>query len=201
MQHLVYLHGFLSSPDSIKAQQTVEFAKKHYPYLNVHVPTLPGNINRAVGVIDSLVSTLPIDRTCFIGSSMGGFLSTYCIEKYAAKNAKKNVARSKAVLINPAVKPYELLSDYMGRHVNPYTQEVFYVHKQHIDKLIALYAPVLNNAKQYKVLLQSGDETLDYRLAAQKYEDALLTIEQGGDHSFVGFEQHLPDIFAFLVNN
>lgn len=197
MHHLVYLHGFLSSPQSVKAQSTLAFAKQYFPSLNVHIPELPGDISKAVSIIDSLVRTLPINRTGFIGSSMGGYLSTYCIEKYVAKANCSSLP--KAVLINPAIVPFTLLADYMGQHLNPYTNEVFHVKPPHITMLKRLFVNTLQDPLRYKVLLQKEDETLDYKLAAEKYARSTLTIEDGGNHSFVDYERHLPDIFRFLV--
>lgn len=198
MHHLVYLHGFLSSPQSVKAQSTLAFAKQYFPSLNVHIPELPGDISKVVGIIDSLLRTLPITRTGFIGSSMGGYLSTYFMEKYAIQ---ANSCRfPKAVLVNPAVEPFTLLTDYMGQHLNPYTNEVFYVNPHHITMLKRLFVNTLRDPLRYKVLLQKEDETLDYTLAAKKYVKSTLTIEEGGNHSFVDYESHLPDIFRFLMS-
>ena len=194
MHHLVYLHGFLSSPASNKAQQTVKFAKQHYPSLNIHVLQLPGNINKAVAKIDHLLATLAPDQVGFIGSSMGGFLATYALEKYA------KTTHCKAVLVNPAIEPFNLLEGYRGKHLNPYTNEIFYVTNEHIEKLKSINTHSLRFPKCYKVLLQTGDETLDYRLAVAKYAQSQLLVEQGGDHSFVGYQTHLPSIFRFLFS-
>jgi predicted esterase YcpF (UPF0227 family) len=207
MHHLVYLHGFLSSPQSVKAQQSVSFVKKNFPSLHLHVPQLPGNVNKAVTIIDNLVATLPSNKTGFIGSSMGGFLATYCVEKYSIQNQEVGLAKGtkgkqtsypRAVLINPAVTPFDLLHDYLGQHINPYTNEVFNILPQHITRLRQLYVNKLIDPSRYKVLLQTGDETLDYKLAANKYASCDLVVEKGGDHSFVGYEAHLPRIFGFL---
>lgn len=188
MQHLIYLHGFLSSPQSEKAQQTLAFAKKHYPSLNVHIPQLLGNIDKAVKQIDALASSLAPHSLRFIGSSMGGYLSTYALEKYGGK----------AVLVNPAVEPFHLLEDYMGMHINPYTGEKFAIHSGTIAKLKNIYCDTIKQPKAYKVLLQTEDETLDYRLAVAQYKGADIAIEEGGNHSFVDYRKHLPSIFAFL---
>ena len=188
MQHLVYLHGFLSSPQSVKAQQTAQYLKKHFPSINLHMPQLPGDINKAVAIVDALVSKLPTSNLAFIGSSMGGFLASYCIEKYGGKG----------VLVNPAVEPYHLFEDYLGAHVNPNTLERFYLTHQHIDTLKRIDTKVLKDPHRYFIMLQTGDETLDFRLAANKYRNAKLLIEHGGDHSFVDYQTHLPDIFKFL---
>ncbi|MFC4700480.1 YqiA/YcfP family alpha/beta fold hydrolase [Glaciecola siphonariae] len=186
--HVIYLHGFLSSPQSAKAQQTKHYASKHLPSLNLHIPQLSGNITKAIASVEALIASLPPQPLRFIGSSMGGFLSTYFVEKYGGK----------AVLVNPAVLPYRLLSHYQGEHINPHSKERFFIHHQSIELLKALEPSALENVGAYKVLLQTGDETLDYRLAEQKYWGSQLTVEQGGDHSFVNFEDHLPSIFDFL---
>jgi len=206
MHHLVYLHGFLSSPQSVKAQSTLTFVTKHYPNIKVYIPQIPGDLAKAVPLVENLIKTLPIDRTGFIGSSMGGFLATYCLEKYAAKassaNSSNHLASThlpKAVLINPAVTPSALLADYIGQHTNPYTKEVFDVQERHINLLRQLYVETLEFPQRYKVLLQKGDETLDYTLASTKYSASCLHIEEAGNHSFVDYERHLPTIMQFLI--
>lgn len=193
MHHLIYLHGFLSSPQSLKAKQTLAYAMRHYPSLNVHIPELPGDIDKVLKKVGALVASVPDSRLGFIGSSMGGYLSTYCIEKLLAKDCQ-----ARAVLVNPAVQPYHLLDNYLGKHVNPYTKEQFFVTTQHIKALKQIDSQSLAHANKYKVLLQTGDETLDYRLAVAKYGAENCVIEQGGDHSFQGYGQHLKAIFAFL---
>lgn len=196
MQHLVYLHGFLSSRQSEKAMLTSAFAQKHFPSLNLHIPELSGDIFKTKHAIDSLMRTLNPKQVGFIGSSMGGFLSTYCLETYCSSTTSKTAA--KAVLVNPAVTPVELLEHYMGKHINPYTQEVFYIHQQHLHCLADMHQNSLKHYENYMVLLQTGDETLDYRLAEKKYCHSTLLIEQGGNHSFVNYESYLPRIFQFL---
>jgi predicted esterase YcpF (UPF0227 family) len=192
MQHVIYLHGFLSSPKSEKAQQTLAYVKRHLPALNLYIPQLPGNIDRAVNTIETLLDSLPSAKLGFIGSSMGGFLSTYMMEKYA------NKFDAKVVLINPAVAPYELLADYIGEHQNPYTQERFFISPQSIVSLHKYRPKKLSQLHRYQVMLQTEDETLDYRLAKAYYAGANVLIEKGGDHSFQAYEQHLGQIFTFL---
>jgi len=188
-QVIIYLHGFLSSPQSVKAQQTLDFARRHYPQLEFVVPQLPPYPLSTIELLDELVTRYQGYRLGFIGSSLGGYLSTYLLEKY----------QGRAVLINPAVQPYKLLADYLGHHVNPYTHEEFTLEGIHTEQLAGIDTPVLEHPENYWVLLQTGDETLDYRLAEQKYQGAKLTIEQGGDHSFQDYQRFLADIFRFLL--
>ncbi|APE04870.1 MAG: esterase YqiA [Alteromonas sp.] len=193
MHHLLYLHGFLSSPTSVKAQATKNYFAKHHPEDTLHIPELSNFPSKVEAQLVELIENNPElleGGLKVIGSSMGGYLSTFLIEKYSGK----------AVLINPAVRPYELLQQFIGPHVNPYSGEKFSIELTDIDIIKALDTDALNNDKAYKVLLQTNDETLDYRLAAAKYALSDLVIEEGGDHSFVGYENHLPAIAEFLLD-
>jgi predicted esterase YcpF (UPF0227 family) len=219
MKHLVYLHGFLSSPASVKAQETKAYFKSHYPEIDIHIPTLLGDPNATIQIIEEVLASIKVSegggigdnsrptepQVGLIGSSLGGFLSTYFATKYHLK----------AVLINPAVKPFVLLNDYMGRHVNPYTQEEFEITEDTILALRYLDSPIskpmanldspkshskpyMDSPNQFRVYLQTGDETLDYRLAVEKYGVEACYIEEGGDHSFVNYAAKLPEIAQFL---
>ena len=188
---VIYLHGFLSSPQSQKASQTIEFVTANYPGLILEIPQLANYPNDAVAIIEQKIAEHQGKKIRFIGSSLGGFLASFMVEKYAGK----------AVLINPAVRPFELLVDFLGEHINPYTQQSFLLENKHIDELRHLDTPTLNPKSEYWVLLQTADETLDYRQAETKYQDYKLSIEQGGDHSFRDFQRFLPDIFRFLLQD
>ncbi|NCP63373.1 MAG: esterase YqiA [Paraglaciecola sp.] len=188
---VVYLHGFLSSPQSLKAQQTLAYAQQHWPQIQLEIPALCNHPQAAIDMIESLLRQFVGRPVHFIGSSMGGYFSTYFTQRQGGK----------AVLINPAVKPYELLADYLGDHLNPYTGENFSLDQRHVEELLCLDTPLIEQPQRYWVLLQRGDETLDYRLAETKYHGAKFTIEDDGDHSFQGFERFLPDIFRFLLQD
>lgn len=104
----------------------------------------------------------------------------------------------RAVVVNPAVKPYELLADYLGEQVNPYTNETYMLEEQHIDELIALDTPTIRDPSDFWLLQQEEDEVLDYRQAVSKFVGAKQTVESGGDHSFVDFERYPEKIIKFL---
>ncbi|WP_137165795.1 YqiA/YcfP family alpha/beta fold hydrolase [Salinimonas lutimaris] len=193
MSHVLYLHGFLSSPQSVKAQATLRWFTEHYPQVSLHIPQIPNYPAQVAPMLNDYLAQHPellANGLKAIGSSMGGFLSTYLVEQHGGK----------AVLINPAVKPYELLADYLGEHVNPYSGDRFVLAPEDMQRLRQMDTSTLRDVSAYKVLLQTGDETLDYRQAEQKYLGADVTTEQGGDHSFIGFAEHLPAIADFLLS-
>jgi predicted esterase YcpF (UPF0227 family) len=190
-QIIIYLHGFLSSPQSHKAQLTQAYVAAHHPQLRLVVPQLPNHPQAAMSLVCGLVEQYQGAVIGFIGSSMGGYFSSFLREKYGGK----------AVLINPAVQPYHLLADYLGEHVNPYTGQEFTLDASHVTDLTHFDTRILSKPENYWVLLQTGDETLDYCQAQHKYQHGKLTVEQGGDHSFQGYERYLPNIFQFLLQD
>ena len=190
-KHILYLHGFNSSPSSVKAQFTQQYFAKNYPEVNFHCPQIANSPEAAVSqlneIINDILCTDESAQWYFIGSSLGGFFSTYLAEKY----------QRPAILINPAVKPYQLLTEYLGDQVNPYTNEAYKVTVNFIETLKRLEQDeIMKN--NYLLMVQTGDEVLDYRQAINFYQDAKIITQQGGDHSFVGYEQMLPEMASFF---
>lgn len=187
MSNILFVHGFNSSPLSKKAQLTKEYIEQLYPEVNFHCPQLATTPKNAIKQLEGYFETSPNEKWGLIGSSLGGYFSTYLSEIYNVK----------AVLINPAIKPYELLAGFVGEQVNPYTEEVYKVENSYLDDLVALEKQkiVKNN---YMVMVQTGDEVLDYQQAVDKFHDSLLIVQSGGDHSFINYENMLPKITKFL---
>ena len=195
-KNILYIHGFNSSPLSIKAEQTRQYLLNHFPQVNFYCPQLVSNPKGAINQLEQIIqSSQPDSSWCFIGSSLGGYFASHLSEKY-------NVP---SVLVNPAIKPFELLEDYLGEQVNPYTEEVYQVTREHMIQLKAIEPkppsfdmPQKNN---YLVMVQTDDEVLNYQQAVEKYQHCRLVVEQGGDHSFIDFDQHLPTIVDFFQLN
>ena len=195
MTTIVYLHGFRSSPASAKAQAMIGAvaALPASTRPRLHVPDLDAGPRAAIDSVVAWIEAQPADSLArsslaFIGSSLGGYYATHLAERYAAR----------AVLINPAVRPYDDLADYVGLQTNLYTGRVFEVTPAYFDELHALDVAHPADPARYLLYLQSGDEVLDWRVAAGRYGGAWQCVEGGGDHSFVDFERHLPTILRFV---
>ncbi|WP_133408065.1 YqiA/YcfP family alpha/beta fold hydrolase [Parashewanella tropica] len=187
---LLYIHGFNSSPQSDKGRETAQFIAKHYPDLPFYQPQLPFCPKAAMELLKGIVENALQDGQAlrFLGSSLGGYFATYLVEQYGGK----------AVLINPSVKPYDSMKAWLGQQYNPYTEEYFDVIPEHQHQLLKLDTPAIIHPEQIYVLQQAGDEVLDYRQAINKYHSCKMTLEAGGNHSFVGYKNHLPAIAEFL---
>jgi predicted esterase YcpF (UPF0227 family) len=185
---LIYLHGFNSSPNSVKASQMREFLVRHYPEITLVMPQIALTPAAAWQQLTAITEQYQDQHIGFVGSSLGGFFSTLLSNQYGGK----------AVLVNPAVQPHLIGDVIVGQHTHPETGEVYDVGPVQIAELAALDWEKLSQASDYWVLLQQGDETLDYRLALNAYEGARITLEPAGDHGFVGFDRYLNAIVEFL---
>jgi len=149
------------------------------------IPVVPSDARL---FLEKLVEeTLEKHLLSFAGSSLGGYYATYLAEKYSAT----------AALINPSVKPYETLRAHLGENKFYFDEGCWDFNESHIQQLEAMDVKTISNAQRYLVLLQTGDETLDYRAAELKYKNKQCIIEQGGNHAFVGFARYIPQIMQF----
>jgi hypothetical protein len=187
---LVYLHGFRSSPASIKATRLSEFvaALPVTARPQLHVPALADRPAVAIAAVAQWIDrhANPAALT-FVGSSLGGYYATHLAERYDAR----------AVMINPAVRPYDDLQSWRGVQTNLYTGAEFEVTNAHFDELRALRVARITRPERYFLLVETGDEVLDYREAVAFYGGAWQYVRGGGDHSFTDFATQLPAILRF----
>lgn len=188
MPSIIYIHGFLSSPFSFKAQQVGQWLAKEHPHIAFHCPHLTPYPRQTQQTLEALVESLLPGQIALMGSSLGGFWCTWLVEKYGLR----------ALLINPAVQPWVFMPAYLEVDLKGYhTDDSYRLTAQHINEIKACDAPV-QRPDNYWLLVQTGDETLDYRQAVEKYRDCKQTVEEGGDHGFQDFQRYLKDGLEFL---
>jgi len=181
---IVYIHGFNSSPASAKAQLLKARLETLGRGAEFAAPALPPSPAQAARLLDALATRNP--GAALVGSSLGGYYATWLAEQHGLK----------AVLLNPAVRPYQLLSEFVGRQRRFYTDEEYDFTPQHVDELRALEVERIVPAR-YLLIVATGDEVLDYRRAVERYRGCRSIVIEGGDHGLSKFASCLDAVLEF----
>ena len=203
--HIVYAHGFRSSPRSFKAQFIAQWLQAHRPDIVWFCPQLPASPHAAAEMLFNAVHAWPKHSTAVIGSSLGGFYATWL----------GALMRCRTVLLNPAVHPARDLLAYIGTQTSWHDPNELVTFKPHfIEELKALYVGLGRNAlgdvsaSEYAKPLQdthrllnmvaTGDEVLSWQEMVGRYPFAQLHLIEGSDHGLTDFEQHFPVVKTYL---
>lgn len=183
---LVYLHGFNSSALSYKAGLLRECMARIGHAAHFACPELSHRPAQAMAQLQTLLAPYDARAVTLVGSSLGGFYATWLVENTDAR----------AVLVNPAVRPYELLAAETGPQKNLYTGEEYEFTAVHLAELRALEVEHISPAR-YLLITAAGDEVLNYRDGVRRYAGCEQIIAAGGDHGFAGFADYLDPVIAF----
>ncbi len=189
--HLLYLHGFRSSPLSFKAQRLKAWLAEHQPQVHWWCPQLPPSPREAMALVQEGISGWPA-RSAVVGSSLGGFYATVVAESPVGRNWR-------AVLINPAVHPARDLAAYVGELTAFHSpEERFFFRAEFVDELRALEPGALSQRSRYFPIIATGDELLSWREMSTRCAGEPMRIVQGSDHAMSDFDQHLPALLDHL---
>jgi predicted esterase YcpF (UPF0227 family) len=186
---LVYLHGFNSSPQTVKGRKLAAAAAALAESPRVHVPALHHRPALAMRDVRAWVAANVHDRTAltFVGSSLGGFYATWLAEHYGAR----------AAVINPSVRPAMSLAAHLGPQRNLHTGEAWELTPAHFAELEVLSVPSLTRMDRYLLLMRSGDELIDWREAVARYAGAWQYVLGGGNHGWEDIDDEIPSMLRF----
>ncbi len=187
--HLLYLHGFRSSPQSAKAQVMARHVQEHHPGVRWWCPQLPASPAQAIDLLLQGTAEWPRGQMAVMGSSLGGFYAAWL-------SAQLGVP---AVLINPAVHPSRDLARYIGEHPvwqDP-AQSIFF-EPAYVQQLQVLESQRLPTRPATLALIAKGDEVLDWREMLARHQAGQVRLIEGSDHALSDFEEHFPQILEFL---
>ena len=187
-RHLLYLHGFRSSPQSMKARMTAAWVAQHRSDIEWWCPQLPPSPAEAMALLWQRIEAWPAEHSAVIGSSLGGFYATAVAERLGWR----------AVLLNPAVSPARDLEKYIGETSAWHSAERFFFEPTFIDELRAITPSQLTRLERYFAIIAKGDEVLSWVEMSARYRGCTVKLLEGGDHALSDFEQHLPDVIDFL---
>jgi predicted esterase YcpF (UPF0227 family) len=180
---ILYVHGWNSHANARKAQ-LIEHELKNHEIFDTASLTLKNHPKEAIKQLTEFILEKQSKYNVhLVGSSLGGYYSVFLAE----------TLNLKAAMINPAVWAYKIFENDRGDVENLNTGEKYFIDQAWIDSLEDIF---IENPTpdRYLVLLQTGDETLDYKYAEKYFSEARIVIDEGGSHSFDGLEQKIPQI-------
>lgn len=184
---IVYLHGFRSSPQSMKARLLAERMHALGRDDEWVCPQLPASPKAAIALALALAAKAPAGTLSLIGSSLGGYYATWLAERLGCP----------AVLLNPAIVPLQDLDRHVGVTTQYHSNEPFEFRREYIDELAALAVPAITGPQRYFLIAATGDDVLDYRDMVRHYPGARQHVIAGSDHGISEFADYLAPVLAF----
>jgi uncharacterized protein len=187
--HVLYLHGFRSSPLSTKARRLSQWMHQHAPAVHWWCPQLPPSPKLALSLLLEGVAHWPAAQTAVIGSSLGGYYATVVAQRLGCK----------AVVMNPAVHPARDLLRHIGTQTQYHRpEENFEFRREYVEELQAMQVGALVRPERTLAIIAQGDELLDWREMTTRYAGCKQRVIKGSDHALSDFEAHLPALLNFL---
>ena len=188
--HLLYLHGFRSSPQSAKARAVAQRVQQQHPGVVWWCSQLPPSPREAMALVAEGIAGWPQASMAVVGSSLGGFYATWVAAHTGCR----------AVLLHPPVHPARDLQPYIGEQTSWHDpQDRFFFRPEFITELQALECPGQPAPAQVLAIIAKGDEVLDWREMQQRYPGSRIRLLEGGDHALSDFDTaHIDTVFDFL---
>lgn len=184
---ILYLHGFRSSPLSMKSRLLAAQMQALGRSEEWRCPQLPASPKLAIELALALVKDVPPAQLTIIGSSLGGYYATWLAEQLGCR----------AVLLNPAIVPLLDLEQHVGVTTAFHSDEPFEFRRDYIEELRACAVPAISRPERYLLIAATGDEVLDYRDMVAHYAGARQTIIDGSDHGISEFADYLAPVLQF----
>jgi uncharacterized protein len=187
--HVLYLHGFRSSPKSAKAQYMAAWMQAHHPQVQWRCPQLPPAPKQALDMVLREVGRWPVQTMGVVGSSLGGFYATVVAEELGCR----------AALINPAINPARDLAHFIGDLTSYHDpDDHFFFRPEYVTQLRVMTPRVIAQPERYLAIIAKGDEVLDWKEMSARYAGTNLHVQEGGDHALSNFDEHLPKVLNFF---
>ena len=186
--HLLYLHGFRSSPQSAKARLMAQHMQAQHPDVIWLCPQLPPSPQEAMAMVSRATADWPAEHMAVVGSSLGGFYATWVAEQRGCR----------AALLNPAVNPARDLEKYIGEQTQFHApEEHFYFKAEYVQELRDLNCGPLRQPRNYLAVIAKGDEVLDWHEMQQHFSGATVKLLATSDHALSDYDQHLDEVLEF----
>lgn len=202
--NLIYIHGLDSDANSTKGLLLDKYCQQHHLDISVHRPDLNQPPKVVFDKLLKLVAELDADsKVILVGSSLGGYFATLV----------SNETGCPALLINPSTQPHITLQRFEADKsadtlkIDDHQEKILHtteggwaITKSDLQWFKRHQLLTVENPSEVTVMLKKGDELLDANLSAAfyKHQGATVIAQDGGDHRFSDFAEHLPEVIEIL---
>lgn len=185
---IIYLHGLNSAGTSGKAA----VLRERLAPIEVFSPTYPAqSAGEAVTFLTERLEAMLLSvgsgwPNLLVGSSMGGFYGAWLARHLGFRHL---------VLINPALRPWELLRQVVGWQYNEAKNERYYLSVEMVEATQAFARAPKDIGVPVTLLHDKGDELIDYRKVEAEYREmADIHLFEGGSHAF----EHMDEAVGII---
>ena len=202
--NLIYIHGLDSDANSTKGLLLDKYCQQHHLDISVHRPDLNQPPKVVFDKLLKLVAELDADsKVILVGSSLGGYFATLV----------SNETGCPALLINPSTQPHITLQRFEADKsadtlkIDDHQEKILHtteggwaITKSDLQWFKRHQLLTVENPSEVTVMLKKGDELLDANLSAAfyKHQGATVIAQDGCDHRFSDFAEHLPEVIEIL---
>ena len=202
--NLIYIHGLDSDANSTKGLLLDKYCQQHHLDISVHRPDLNQPPKLVFDKLLKLVAELDADsKVILVGSSLGGYFATLV----------SNETGCPALLINPSTQPHITLQRFEADKsadtlkIDDHQEKILHtteggwaITKSDLQWFKRHQLLTVENPSEVIVMLKKGDELLDANLSAAfyKHQGATVIAQEGGDHRFSDFAEHLAEVIEIL---
>ena len=104
----------------------------------------------------------------------------------------------RAVLINPATRPWDAIEAFLGEQKTSDGRLVV-IKKEYAEQLRALKAIPFKDPSQVLVALSTADEVLNWKEARDAFSDSPLLMLENADHAVSHFARYVSQVIDFLT--
>jgi len=179
---LIYIHGFASSSNSKKCQELKAFYDDEIISMDLSCEPL-----KAIKELKVLIKKYENEDLILLGSSLGGYYALHLLQTFDLP----------VVLVNPSMQPFQTLARFANKDVANYSKDQSCFFKaEYVEQLKAMDITIKDQSKVL-LLLQTGDENLDYKVALWMLPEAKSIVQEGGNHAFEDFKDVFGEIRSF----
>ena len=208
--NLIYIHGLDSDANSTKGMLLEKYCQHHHPDINVLRPDLNKSPQDVFDKLISLVEEWGSDsKVMFVGSSLGGYFSTFV----------SNHTGCAALLLNPSTQPHVTLQRFahdlllnndsnegQGEDELPKNQILYTtaggwdITSADLQWFADHQLSEIHYPRRIAVFIKEGDELLNPELSKAFYQQqgSTVILQAGGDHRFSDFGEQLPMVINML---